>query len=274
MIIDFHTHIFPDRIAKGAIGALSTQGHIPPHTDGTAAGLRAAMRDAGVDMAVNLPVLTKPTQFDSVCRFAEEMNENLDTPRRILSFVGMHPRMEDACERLYELRERGIRGIKIHPDYQGTFIDDEAYVRILACAKSLGLITVTHAGLDGAYVGQPIKCTPTRVLRLLDRLGGYDRLVLAHLGANAMYAEVMDTLAGERVYFDTAYSLHDTSREDVLRLVDKHGDGRILFATDSPWRNIREELTRLRSFGLSKESEARILGGNATELLGLSGGEC
>lgn len=274
MIIDFHTHIFPDRIAAGAIGTLATEGHIPPHTDGTAVGLRAAMRDAGVDMAVNLPVLTRASQFDSVCRFAEELNRSCDAPVRILSFAGMHPDADDVCEKLHGLRERGILGIKIHPDYQGTFIDDERYVRMLSCAKSLGLITVTHAGLDGAYVGQPIKCTPVRVLRLLDRLGGYDRLVLAHLGGNAMYGEVMDTLAGERVYFDTAYSLHDTSREDFLRLADKHGDSRILFATDSPWRNMREELTRLRTFGLPRESEARILGGNAMALLGLTDGEC
>lgn len=270
MTVDFHTHIFPERIAERTVASLAEAAHIAPHADGCAVGLRASMKRAGVDLSVNLPVLTRATQFDSIRDFAEGLNRELPAGGGILSFAGVHPAMADACERLHELRERGILGIKIHPDYQGTFIDDEAYVRILACAKSLGLITVTHAGLDGAYVGQPIKCTPTRVMRLLDRLGGYDRLVLAHLGGNAMYDEVIETLAGEDVYFDTAYTMHDLPDGKLLRLIEKHGERRILFATDSPWRDQSEELARLCSLGLGAVAEERIRGENACELLGIA----
>lgn len=66
MLIDFHTHIFPDKIAKRTIDALAANSKSTPYTDGTAAGLIEHMNLSKADICVNLPVLTKPEQFDSV----------------------------------------------------------------------------------------------------------------------------------------------------------------------------------------------------------------
>ena len=49
MIIDFHTHTFPDQIAASAIARLSNNAHIEAHSNGTAGGLLLAERAAGVD---------------------------------------------------------------------------------------------------------------------------------------------------------------------------------------------------------------------------------
>lgn len=269
MIIDFHTHVFPDKIAGATVAALQASSGTPARSDGTVAGLTSALREAGADIAVNLPVLTKPSQFDSIARFAGEINRAEYTDTRIISFGGMHPDCEDVEEKLSYLKEQGFLGIKIHPDYQNTFIDDGRYVRILKAAKELGLITVTHAGLDAAYVGQPIKCTPVRVLNLLDKIGGYSKFVLAHIGGNEMYEEVYSHLAGEDVYFDTSYSLHSIDADMFKRLLLKHGEDRILFATDSPWRNIAEEADLIRSFKLGADSEKKIFSENARQLLGI-----
>ncbi len=269
MIIDFHTHIFPDRIAEATVAAIEEGAKTPRHSDGTARGLCAAMDRAGVDLAVNLPVLTRPRQFSHVADFAAEVNAGVYPTSRILSFGGVHPGDADAEDHVDELADRGFLGIKIHPDYQNTYFDDEAYLRILARAKARGLITVTHAGVDAAYVRGEIHCTPDRVLRALDALGGYDRLVLAHIGGEQFSDEVLALLCGEEIYLDTAYSLHEMPRERFLEIVDKHGDERILFATDSPWRDASEELAILRGTGLPATSLARILGENAEKLLGL-----
>ena len=270
MIIDFHTHVFPEKIAASTVSALEKSGNTPAFSDGTVLGLMLQMQSAGVDISVNLPVLTKPSQFDSILRFAAAMNETCggvtDSPK-IISFAGMHPDIEDYEEKLLAVKEKGILGIKIHPDYQGTFIDDEKYVRILAQAKRLGLITVTHAGFDGAYPGQPIKCTPTRIIRLLDKLGGYDKLVLAHMGGNQLFSEVYDILAGANVYFDTAYVLQFFSEYDFKRMVEKHGEEKILFATDSPWRSLSVDTAILRNYRLEKSTEEKIFSENARKLL-------
>lgn len=267
MIIDFHTHVFPDKIAARTVSALEQNGGAVAHSDGTAAGLLTSLKRASADVAVNLPVLTSPSQFESVSRFAAELNSREYTVERIISFAGMHPDSEEVEEKIAHLKSLGFLGIKIHPDYQGTFIDDEKYVRIFECAKKYDFVIVTHAGQDGAYVGEPIKCTPLRTLRLLDKLGGYSKLVLAHVGGNEMYDEVYSALAGEDVYFDTALSLRDVGEYSFKKLLDKHGDSKILFATDSPWRDIGEEIAILKSYGLGDSTEKKIFSENARRLL-------
>lgn len=267
MVIDFHTHIFPDKIAGATISALSKSANIPPHSNGMKSGLLESMEKNGIDISVNLPVLTKATQFDSIFRFGKGINEENTTQGRLICFCGMHPDIEDYEKSLNEIKAAGFLGIKIHPDYQGTFFDDQRYINILKLAKELDLITVTHAGLDGAFIGQEIKCTPKRVLCLLDKLGGYDKLVLAHLGGNELYQEAYDLLAGESVYFDTSYVLPFLTQAQFEKMVQRHGVDKILFATDSPWQDQGEMVKILKSYSLGREAEDKILYQNAKKLL-------
>ena len=172
-------------------------------------------------------------------------------------------------EKIAYLCDMGFKGIKLHPDYQDTFFDDEKYIEIIKSAKKYGLITLTHAGLDAAYIGKEIKCTPDRVLRVLDKVGGYPKLVLAHLGGFGGISEVCEKLAGLDVYFDTAYVLSFTKREDFLYLLEKHGDDKILFASDSPWQSIKDDVERVKALGLEESSERKIFSENARKLLGI-----
>ena len=76
MIIDFHTHTFPDPIADAAIDRLSRQANITAYTCGTAAGLLLAERAAGVDRSIILPVATKPEQVHHINDYAAAHNEH------------------------------------------------------------------------------------------------------------------------------------------------------------------------------------------------------
>lgn len=272
MTVDFHTHVFPDKIAESTVRALESAGNTHAFSDGTVEGLLSEMERAGIDISVNLPVLTKPTQFESVLKFAVSVNERFSdasAERRIISFAGMHPDIENPEERLSEIVSAGIKGIKIHPDYQETFFDDERYVRILGEAKRLGLITVTHAGLDAAYVGSPVRCTPDRVLRLLDRIGGYDKLVLAHMGGSQFKREVYKKLLGKDVYIDTACVLEYFSKFQFKLFLRKHGADKILFATDSPWKSLSEYKKTVEDYRLRKNAANKIFTENAINLLNL-----
>ena len=269
MIIDFHAHVFPDKIAAATVKMLGESCNIPSFSDGTVKGLTERLNTAGVDIAVNLPAITKPSQFESVLSFAKSLNETEYPTGRIISFAGMHPDCDDIDGKLAFVKEQGFKGIKIHPDYQHTFFDDEKYVKIIASAKKYGLIVTTHAGLDAAFVGEPVKCTPDRVLRLLDRVGGYDRLVLAHYGGITFFEEVYDRLAGEDIYLDTAYVLDKISAETFMKILDKHGRSRVLFVTDSPWQDIASDVERLRALGLDPETEDMLFSKNAVKLLGI-----
>ncbi len=270
MIIDFHTHIFPDKIAAATISALEKNGGTAAYANGTESGLVSALTLADAELGINLPALTKPTQFDSVRLFAKEINKKEYSGSKIISFAGMHPGIPNIEECMELIKSDGFLGIKIHPDYQGTFFDDGRYVRIVESAKRLGLIVVTHAGVDGAFRDTEVRCTPVRVLRLLDKIGGYSKLVLAHLGGNEMTSEIYNMLAGEDVYFDTAYVLPRVTKSEFSSMLEKHGEDRILFASDSPWSDIKRDAEIIRSFSLGKEAEKKIFSENAKKLLGIN----
>ena len=269
MILDFHTHVFPDRIAEKTIQHLSKKGGIPPFSDGSMNGLLTSLTDAKVDIAINLPVLTSPAQFDSVNRFAEEINARPHTAGpRVISFAGIHPMCEDLEGKMEWIRERGFLGVKLHPDYQETFINDQRYVRILRAARELDLIVVTHAGYDVAYPDSPIRCTPPLVRDLLEK-APHSKLVLAHMGGNTLWDRVLEELCGADVYMDTSYVLPFIGKETFLEMVEKHGEDRILFGSDSPWNHIGKDVEILRSFELEKTTEEKIFSENGKALLGI-----
>jgi len=269
MIIDFHTHVFPDKIAGKTIDALASKSNNKPNTDGTVDGMIKALERANADIAVALPVLTKPTQFDSVTAFAISINERFkNEKRKIISFGGMHPDCDNVEDKLTYLKENGIKGIKIHPDYQSTFIDDAKYVKILKCAKELDLIVVTHSGIDDGYIGEPVRCSPERVRSVIEKVD-HKKFVLGHYGAHKQWQKTLKILSDLDVYFDTAFTFNDIDEKLFKDILKKHGEDKVLFATDCPWREIKEDAEILRSFNLSKETEDKIFYKNALKLLGI-----
>ena len=268
-IIDFHTHIFPDKIAEKTIGFLMEKGGIPAYSNGTLSGLKNELAKGQVCLGVALPVLTKPESFDSILRFTMSVNEGyFSGEHNVLSFAGIHPDCEDIEEKMALIKASGFKGVKIHPDYQRTFIDDERYLRILNAAIDEDLIVVTHAGFD---VGYPdcTHCTPLRTARALDRLKGDVKLVLAHMGGCRMHEDAYALLAGRNVYLDTSYVLDEMDRELFLKTVEKHGADKILFASDCPWKQPKALVESLYAMGLSKGDEEKILYQNAAKLLGV-----
>ena len=265
MIIDFHTHIFPDAIAGKTIPFLETRSGITAATNGTAEGLLAAMNRDGVDLSIVLPVVTKPAQFDSINAFAKKINETY--PGRLLSFGGIHPDCENYKEKLETIKALGLPGIKIHPDYQGVMIDDVRFLNIIEYADALDLIIVTHAGTD-IGLPEPVHCPPERMRKVLDKLHP-KRMVLAHLGGWQQWEAVEEYLAGEDVYLDTAFTFDYISEEMFYKIWQKHDKEKILFATDSPWGSAGRTLEQIRQLHLEEEAIQKLLGNNAKRLLGL-----
>ena len=263
-IIDFHTHAFPDKIAGKTIELLSKKGGIPAHTDGTAEGLRKRLSEAGIFLGVVLPVVTRAEQFESITRFAAQINEENN---RLLSFGGIHPDAPDYKKELKTLSDMGFLGVKLHPDYQGVYFDDIRFMRIIEYASELGLIIITHAGVD---IGFPdaVRCTPKRALKVLREVKP-EKLVLAHMGGWSLWEEVIDTLAGEPVYMDTAYSMGHISEEHFMTLCRVHGAEKILFATDCPWGNPKQDVETFLSMPLNAEEQELILHRNAERLLNM-----
>ena len=269
MLIDFHTHIFPDKIAEKTVSALAAQASCKPFTDGTERGLISHMQDCGANICINLPVLTKPEQFDSVLEFAVLLNEKYKkADYRIISFAGMHPDCSVIKRKMQRIRESGVKGIKIHPDYQQTFIDDDKYYEILKAAKDNDLIVVTHAGIDDGYKGKPVRCPPELTAKVLSKIN-YNKIVLGHYGGHKQWQKVLELLVDFGVYFDTAFTFYKIEEDLFKKILLAHGADKVLFATDSPWSSIKRDKETLLSYDLPKEVNDKIFYKNALKLLNL-----
>lgn len=270
MIIDFHTHIFPDKIAPKTIMQLEQASGITAATDGTLLGLLSSMEQNGVDFSVILPVVTNPSQFESVNLFAAQINRKYE--HRLVSFGGIHPDCEDYKAGLDRIRELGLMGIKLHPDYQGVMIDDERYLRIIEYADHLDLIIVVHAGID-IGLPNPVHCPPRLARKVIDTIHP-KKMVLAHMGGWKQWDEVYEWIAGTDVYLDTAFSFDYIKPDQFIKIVKKHGYEKILFATDSPWSDAAKDVNILRrtladhlSGAGAEEAKKAILCDNALDLL-------
>lgn len=277
MIIDFHTHAFPEHIAARAVKKLAQNGDVHPFSDGTAAGLLRAERAAGVDRSILLPVATKPEQVHSINDHAAQLNRHAFVTNQF-SFGAMHPDYENWRQELDRMAANGLRGLKIHPVYQNAALDDIRFLRILERAGDLGLIVVTHAGLDVGFPGD-LHAVPECARRALLAVGPV-QLVLAHMGGWRCWERVADQLADTSALLDTSFSLGEKtpldpaheplpllSADAFTALVRAFGAERVLFGTDSPWSDPMDALRRIRVLPLSDEEKTAILGGNAQRLL-------
>ena len=281
MIIDFHTHTFPEKISSRVVKKLGITAHIKAYTDGSIENLAASMKKAGVSYSVNLPVMTSPEQVEKINSSMIEDREAL-LARGIIAFGGLHPDYTDYKKEIRRLREHHIAGIKLHPAYQNINLDDIRMLRIIDCASEEGLIVLTHAGIDiGIYDRN--YCSVAHILKVIDEVHP-EKCVLAHMGNWDCWQDVERDLAGAPVWLDTAFSIGPIAKnpatdeppyeemnlrdEDFIRLCRRHGTDRILFATDSPWQDQADYIGRIKAMDFSDAEKEQIFGGNAVALLG------
>ncbi|MDO4749846.1 MAG: amidohydrolase family protein [Eubacteriales bacterium] len=278
-IIDFHTHTFPSRIAPTAIRKLQEACRSQAFTDGTASALYNSMQKAGIGRSVVLPVATNPEKVRSM----NDVSIQKTGKDGLIYFGCIHPDTPYWHEELNRIAEAGLKGIKIHPVYQNTDIDDIRYLRILDLAGKLGLIVVMHSGYDLAFPGV-IRCSPSMTLKVL-RLVGPIKLVMAHMGGWRCWGEEAEALTEAGVYIDTAFSLGTftpldgeqfseeelklLSAESFCSLVHTFGSERVLFGTDSPWYDQKQSLEDFLALPLSETEKRNILGENGRRLLDL-----
>ncbi len=262
-IIDFHTHCFPEKIAGRALDKLSqSAGGLKYHTDGTVEGLKKEMKKQGVSASVVLNIATNEKQQKSVNDFAALINNEED----IFAFGSVYPFSEDAFGELERIKALGLKGVKLHPEYQEFYVDDERLKPIYEKISKLGLITVFHSGKDLAYK-PPYKCPPERLLRALKWFSA--PVIAAHWGAAGISDDVIKYLCGEDIYLDTAFGYGYINKDEANRIIENHGTDKILFGTDSPWSYPEREAGFIDTLDLSENDKNKIFYENAENLLNI-----
>lgn len=266
MLIDFHTHIFPDRIAEKTLNVLKAgslkyeKKEARSYYDGTKAGLSAVMADSGVTTSIALPIATKPTQTDSINAFAASVTDN-----NIISFATLHPQNEDTDKILDNIKEAGFKGIKLHPEFQQTFVDSPEMIKILKKAEELELLTVFHAGHD-IGLPPPVHSMPVRFKNAMEYVSG-KYIIAAHLGGWRAWDDVEKYLVGTPIYLDTAFIKDYILPEQAKRIIKNHSSEKILFGSDAPWENPKDTLNFIKSLGLNQDELENITYKNAIKIL-------
>jgi predicted TIM-barrel fold metal-dependent hydrolase len=186
---------------------------------------------------------------------------------RIVPFGSVHPDCADVAAQVLAVAAAGLRGIKLHPMYQGFAADERRAWPLYEAALEAGLIIGFHAGGDLSFPRDDDRASPSRILRV-HRAFPQLRMVVAHLGGWSMWDEVARTLAGTDVYLETSYTFGTATPEQVARVLERHPAERVLFGSDSPWRDQAESLALARAAFPDPAARRMVLQENAERLLG------
>ncbi len=257
-IIDFHAHIYPAKIAERATQAISDFYDAPMAFNGSVAELLTSGDTIGVERYIVHSTATKSDQVRSINDFI--IGETRKEPR-FVGFGTLHPDFDETRDELDRIISLGLKGIKLHPDFQRFEIDcakmDSAYEQIAAA----GIPVLVHAG-DARYDFSG----PRRIARVLDRHPAI-KLIAAHFGGYTEWDEALEMLAGRDLWLDTSSTFWKIEPSIARKIIEKHGISRFLFGSDFPmWRH-DDELARFLALGLTQAENEAILAGNADALL-------
>ena len=265
MVIDFHTHAFPERIAARALESLKVKINREPETDGTVSGLTQNMVLSGIDISVICNIATNPKQMQNVNNFAIETNKDF---KNVIALGSVNPDSDLVEDELIRIKNAAIPGIKIHPDYMEHDIDDPVFNETFDICSSLGLFVITHAGFDVCSPDH-IHATPDMILRVIANHPNL-KLVCAHFGANCMWDEVREKLCGKPLWIDTSLAYIEEHDKGLLRdILLAHDPDRIVYGSDCPWCPPGENVKFIESFGLPTELNEKIFEINAKYLLNI-----
>lgn len=260
MVIDFHTHYYPDKIVGRAVEHAKEFLKFEPATDCTRNGLLESMKRAGIDYSLALPLANTPDNVRGVNRWAQINNQ---APVFLLGSI--HPQTKNPAEMISKIAAMGLKGVKVHPEFQNFCFEDESLFPIWEACIENNIFVLTHTGGDIAFP-PPYNTDPRRLKKFHENFKELN-LVLAHLGSWGMWDEVEEFIVGLPVYLDLAFTLGRIDDEQLLRIIRRHGAERILFGTDSPWCDQGEALKYFRSLPLTDREKDLILGLNAAKLL-------
>jgi uncharacterized protein len=256
MIIDAHTHIYPDDVAGKALKTVidNTKGKLNAWTDGTFHGLLSSMDNAGVDFSIVLPIATDPRHGIGIL---EWIRQSVHFSPRVIFFGSVHPYDPDFRTVIRQMKELGIQGIKLHPAYQGFPVDSMDVYGVYEEVLRNDLILHFHAGLDRS-LPESDYTSVKRFSRFMSDFQG-SRIILANAGGDGEWDKVLDLLGDKKCYYDVSFVLEDMSRDEHAKELYRLNEDYFVFGTDSPWRDQARyvQLVRNSDF-LTEEQKSKL----------------
>lgn len=260
MYLDVHAHIFPDKIAAKVVGSLEEYYNFHWRGNGTVDDLLSSMDDAGVEKAVVFSCATRPEQVMPANDYL--MMVQAQYPERFIAMGTLHPDLPEIAGEIRRIRQGGVHGIKLHPDFQRIYIDEPAMMRLYGMLDG-SMPLMIHMGDSRTDFSSPY-----RLKRVLDNFPQL-KIIAAHFGGYSEWEQVWKHLVGRNVWFDTSSSIFMLGAENAAEIVRAHGVDKILFASDYPAARHDAAIADVLAMNLSEEENELIFYRNAERIFGL-----
>ena len=260
-IIDIHTHIYPDKVARKATVSVrdfyQLQGN--QEMDGTVEMLLRRGKEVGISRFVVLPVSNTPNRVRSINSFLLEQTEKHDN---FIGFGTVHADMEGLSEEVEWIIDHGLKGIKMHPDSQRFPIDDPRLFPVYDTIEGK-LPVLLHMGDQRYNYSHPVRLR--RIMELFPRL----EVIAAHFGGYSMFHTAKELLWDTDCVFDISSAMMFMEEGEAERYINSYGAERMAYGTDYPLWDPVEEVKRFQSLKLTDSQFDQISHKTAERILKL-----
>lgn len=265
MIIDAHTHIYPDHVAGKAVSTIlgNTNGQVDAHTDGTFANLLSSMETAGIDLSIVLTVATSPLQGFGILKW---LNQIIDRTPRIIYFGSVHPDDPNNKSVIREMAGMGLPGLKFHPAYQDFPADAKEAYKVYEEAVRNDLILYFHSGFDMSLPDSDF-ASIDRFAKVLKDFAGA-KIIMAHAGGDGQWDKVLDLYGDKKCYYDTSFVLEKMMLDENAKELYRQNEDYFIFGTDSPWQDQKNFVDFLKNSDyFSQEQKDKLFYKNILKLI-------
>lgn len=256
-IIDFHNHAFPEKIEGKAVEHLEKHYSINIPRKSRIEDILASAKKANIAYMVLHASATHKSQVtianDWIAALAKD---------NIIAFGTLHPEYEDCLGELERIKELGLKGIKLHPDFQRFNVDDPSMYHIYEALEP-GFPLLIHVGDEILDHSSPKRLA--RVIELFPHL----TIIGAHLGGYSRWDEAKEYLIGKDLFLDTSSTFWKLNPEEITDIIRSHGVDKIVFGSDYPVTSHSEELERFLGLALTDDERKKILWENAARILAI-----
>ena len=260
MIIDVHAHAWPEKVALKAREHLESLFKVRFVGTPTVSTLLRFMRKNRIDASVICAVATRPEQVSSINDWLFSVRQ-----KKIRAFAALHPDYPLWKAELKRIK-RFADGVKFQPEFQNFYIDEKRVFPVYEVLQEFKLPVLFHCGeeLSGTMLVRSRPARMMRVKRAFPKLN----VIAGHFGGFGLWDEVERYLLGQDIYLDTSFFFRQISRERIRAMILAHRPDRLLFGTDFPLVDQKQDIQYLQELDIPGRLKERIFWKNAAALLG------